>query len=66
MNYSLLKSRTFWSIVAMFVIGGTNAITSLLPQGAEPFVMLFLGVLASYFHLDTAKTVGARNISLDV
>lgn len=61
MNYSLFRSRTFWSIVALFVISGTNGIMGMIPAGAIVYVQFALAALASYFHLDTAKTFGARN-----
>lgn len=61
MNYSLLRSRTFWSIVALFVISGTNGIMGMIPENSVVYVQFLLSALASYFHLDTAKTFGARN-----
>lgn len=60
-TYSWYKSRTVWTAVAMFVVGGMQAVSSLLPVGSEPYVLAFLGILTTYFHLDTAKTFGARN-----
>lgn len=61
MNYSLLRSRTFWTIIAMFIVGGTNAIVSVLPVGLEPIVMLVLSAVASYFHLQTGKSTAGMN-----
>jgi hypothetical protein len=51
----ILKSRTFWTVVAMFVIGGTNAVSSFIPTGLEPVVMLVLGGLATYFHINPSQ-----------
>lgn len=60
-NYSLLKSRTFWTIVVMFLINGYEAISGQLPGNAVIVLNLLASVLANYFHLETAKTFGARN-----
>lgn len=51
----ILKSRTFWTLVAMFIVGGTNAIVAYLPAGLEPVVMAALGVLATYFHITPSQ-----------
>lgn len=61
MNYSLLRSRTFWTMVAMFVVAGGNAIVPMISPGVQSIVELFLTVLASYFHLSTAVKAGATN-----
>ena len=61
MNYSLLRSRTFWTIVAMFIIGGINSVKPVIPLDIVPYIEFALGALASYFHLDTAVKFGARN-----
>lgn len=53
--YSLLKSRTFYTIVAMFFIGGLNAITQVLPPDIQTLAMAVLGALAAKFHLDTGR-----------
>lgn len=61
MNYNIFKSRTFWTFVAMFVIGGINAIYDVVPPSLQMVVQFGLAALGSYFHLDTAKKFGARN-----
>lgn len=61
MSYSLLRSRTFYTIVAMFIIGGTNAISSFIPSGLNSFIMLALGALGSYFHLQTGNSTAGSN-----
>jgi len=61
MNYSLLRSRTFWTFVLMFIIGGVNAIAQVIPAGLDTAIMLGLTGLGSYFHLQTAVTNGAIN-----
>lgn len=53
--YSLLKSRTFYTILAMFVIGGLNAITQVLPTDVQALSMALLAAIASYFHLATGR-----------
>ncbi len=61
MNYSLLRSRTFWTIVAMFVIGGGNAIVPVLPESIQVVGMFALSALASYFHLSTGQSKTGTN-----
>ena len=57
-TYSFLKSRTFYTIVIMFLVGGVHGITSFLPSGAETIIMAVLGVVATYFHVDGVNTAG--------
>lgn len=61
MNYSLLKSKTFWTIVLMVVVGAGNAVVPVLPADWQAIVEAVLGALASAFHLSTAKNAGAIN-----
>lgn len=61
MNYSILRSRTFWSAVALFIVTGGNAIMPMLPTNASAFLGMVFLVMTSYFHLETAKTSGAVN-----
>lgn len=49
---SFLKSRTFWTIVAMFVVGGGNAVLPVLPANVQAIAMFGLGALATYFHVN--------------
>lgn len=51
MNYNLLKSRTFWSFVVMFLVNGYAAISGNVPAGADVVINLVLTTLGSYFHL---------------
>ena len=48
-----LKSRTTWTIVALFVIGGVQNITSFIPESIMPIVQSILGLLAVYFKVNT-------------
>lgn len=61
MDYKLLKSRTFWTVIAMFLVGGMNAIVPVLSPSLQTIVMAVLTVLASLFHFDTAAKAGAVN-----
>lgn len=55
MNPSILKSRTFWTIVAMFIIGGVNAIVPVLPADVQTIAMAVLGIAATYFHINPSQ-----------
>ncbi len=54
-----LMSRTFWMIVAMFIIGGFQSIQSMIPAGSIVYVQGFLGMLAVYFKLNPSQNYGA-------
>ena len=56
MNYSILKSRTFWTIVATIVVVDGNIILPLLPASIEGIVVLVLGGIATYFHVNPSQT----------
>ena len=60
-TYSLLRSKTFWLLVATFVVGVGNLFLPVLPTGVQGVVETLLLVFASYFHLQTAVTAGATN-----
>jgi len=45
----IIKSRTTWTIVGMFLVGGVNAITEFIPASFLPIVEGGLGILAIYF-----------------
>lgn len=55
MDYSILKSRTFWTIVAMFLIGGVNAIVQVLPPDIQAAAVAILGIAATYFHVNPSQ-----------
>ena len=50
-----LKSRTVWTIVLMFVIGGIEAISSFIPEAVVTPLLGFLGFLAVYFKLNPSQ-----------
>lgn len=52
MNYSLFRSRTFWTLVLMFVVNGYAAISGHIPGNYDMIVNLVLTSLASYFHVE--------------
>lgn len=62
MQYNILKSRTFWTFVAMFVIGGGNEIVPLLPPTYAALAMAALMGLGQYFHIDGIKSAAAGSI----
>ena len=45
----LLKSRTAWTILAMFLVGGIEAVSGFIPAGWTPLVQGVLGIAALYF-----------------
>ena len=45
----LLKSRTFWTIVVMFLISGFEGIRELFKPEVFTFIMAGLAALAAYF-----------------
>jgi len=54
-NFSIFASRTFWTVFAMFVIGGGNAIDPVLPVAFQPVLLGVLGVMATYFHVNPSQ-----------
>jgi len=54
----LLTSRTNWTIAVMFLIGGFEAITSMIPEGISTFVLGFLALLATYFKMNPSQNYG--------
>lgn len=57
MNYSLLKSRTFWTIA----IGVAIYIATNLGNPTADVVAVVLGIIASYFHLQTGNSATGTN-----
>jgi len=55
-NYSLFKSRTFYTILAMFVVAGANAVLPVLPPAVSTVVSAILGIMAVYFHVNPSQT----------
>lgn len=57
MNYSLLKSRTFWTIA----IGVAIYIATNLGNPTADVVAVVLGIIASYFHLQAGNSTTGTN-----
>ena len=47
----LLKSRTVWTIVVLFLINGVAGIHDAIPSQALPFIDGLLGILGIYFRV---------------
>lgn len=52
----LLKSRTFWTLVVMFVVNGYAAISKQVPANVDVIANVLLSMLASYFHTNPSQT----------
>lgn len=52
----LLQSRTFWSLVVLFVVNGYASISGQVPAGVDVIVNLVLTTLATYFHTNPSTT----------
>jgi len=50
-----LKSRTTWTIVVLFVIGGFQNITGYIPESIMPIINSVLGLLAIYFKISPSQ-----------
>lgn len=61
MSYSLLRSRTFWTLVLMFIVNGWAAISGQLSGPYIPVIDFVLTSVASYFHLKTGQSVSGAN-----
>lgn len=56
MSWSYFKSRTFWTLVAIFVVNGGNAVIPVLPAWAQSLATAGLGMLAMYYHTNPSTT----------
>lgn len=61
MNYSLFRSKTFYSALALFIVTGGNAILPVLPPTVSAVLGAIFLVLASIFHLQTAVAGNVTN-----
>lgn len=61
MNYSIFRSRTFYTILAMVIVGAGNALVPIIPAAYQALAVTLLGILAANFHLSTAQNAGATN-----
>jgi hypothetical protein len=60
--YSLLKSRTVWTFVFMFFVGGINALTNVLPGPVDAVLMAILSLLGMHFHVNPSQTYNQLDI----
>lgn len=60
-TYHLIRSRTFWTLVFMFVTNGFMAISGELNPTLVVVVNTMFSVAASYFHLQTGKSTTGSN-----
>ncbi len=51
----VLKSRTFWTLVVIFIINGFNGIHNSLPTSIIMPLDAVLGLLATYFHINPSQ-----------
>lgn len=54
----LLKSRTVWTIVIMFLIAGIDGIKDMMNPALFDFLMAGLGVVAVYFKINPSQSYG--------
>lgn len=60
-TYSLLRSKTFWTLVATFVVGVGNLFVPILNPEMQGIVTTILLMVASYFHLQTGLSDTGTN-----
>lgn len=53
--FKILKSRTTWTLVVMFLIGGVDAIATFIPEGVKTSLMGVLSLLALYFKINPSQ-----------
>lgn len=61
MDYSLFRSRTFYTLVLMFAFDAVSVYGNLLSPNTFALVNLILTSVASYFHLQTGKSQAGAN-----
>lgn len=62
-TYSLLKSRTFWVLVFMFLTNGFAAVSGQLNPTLVVVANILFTSLAAYFHLQTGLSTSGMNTS---
>lgn len=60
-TYSLLRSKTFWLLVATFVVGVGNLFLPVLPPAVQGTATTVLLLLASYTHQLTGESTSGTN-----
>ena len=51
----LLRSRTFWTVIVMFLLGGLQAVSQFMPNELYAFINTILLGLAGYFKLNPSQ-----------
>lgn len=59
----LLKSRTFWTLVATFVFNGLQAIEPMVSVNLVVIIDAILLILASYFKLNPTQAYGSYKLA---
>jgi hypothetical protein len=62
MFYSIFKSRTFWTLVAVFIVNGGQAIAPMLSPDVQIAVNGFLLMLATYLHVNPSQQYNTEQI----
>lgn len=58
---NIFKSRTFWTIVVLFIINGVEGIKEFIPGGYLALVDSILGLLAIYFAKISPRVIVKKN-----
>ena len=61
MNYSLFRSRTFWTLVVLVIYDVIQVYGNIFPAEIATLINLILGSLVSYYHLQTGQSVSGSN-----
>ena len=57
---NILKSRTVWTIILLFIINGVSGIRDLIPAGILPIIDALLSILAIYFRIAPKAELGGQ------
>lgn len=60
-TYSLLRSKTFYTVVLMALIGAGNAVVPIIAPNYAAVLVVVLGAIASIFHLSTGLSTSGTN-----
>ena len=55
-----LKSRTFWTLVVLFIINGINGIHNQIPPALLTIVDVAMTMLATYFHVNPSQSYSSE------
>lgn len=60
-TYSLLRSKTFWTLMLMFGLDALSVYGNIMPPNMLMLANLVLTTVASYFHLQTGRSDAGAN-----